>query len=60
MEVIREKIVPVYEVKEVERVVNTVTPLIQEVEKIIDRRVEVPIIQERIVTVPQIINRVEI
>jgi hypothetical protein len=32
--------------------------LIKEVEKIVDRRVEVPIIQEKIVKVPEIINQV--
>ena len=30
----------------------------KEVEKIVDRRIEVPIVQERIVTVPEIINQV--
>lgn len=32
--------------------------MIKEVEKIVDRRVEVPIIQEKIVKVPEIINQV--
>lgn len=35
-------------------------PLVKEVEKIVDRRVEVPIVQERIVTVPEIINQVAV
>jgi len=34
--------------------------LIKEVEKIVDRRVEVPIIQERIVRVPELITQVVI
>lgn len=33
----------VVEVREVERVNNVVVPLVKEVEKIIDRRVEVPV-----------------
>lgn len=32
--------------------------MIKEVEKIVDRRVEVPIIQEKIVKIPEIINQV--
>lgn len=32
--------------------------MIKEVEKIVDRRVEVPIVQEKIVKVPEIINQV--
>jgi hypothetical protein len=34
--------------------------LIKEVEKIVDRRVEVPVIQERIVRVPELITQVVI
>lgn len=34
--------------------------MIKEVEKIVDRRVEVPIIQERIVEVPTIVNQIVI
>lgn len=34
--------------------------MIKEVEKIVDRRVEVPIIQERIVRVPELITQVVI
>lgn len=60
VEVLREKIVPVFQVKEVERVVNTITPLVKEVEKIIERKVEVPFFQEKIITVPEIVNRIEI
>jgi hypothetical protein len=45
VEVIKEKLVPVIQIREVEKIVNTVTPLIKEVEKIVDRKVEVPIIQ---------------
>lgn len=60
VEVIREKLVPVIQIKEVERIVNHVVPLIKEVEKIVDRRVEVPIIQEKIVRVPEIINNIVI
>jgi len=34
--------------------------LVKEVEKIVDRRVEVPIIQEKIVEVPTIVNQIVI
>ena len=40
IETIKEKLVPVIQIKEVEKVVNTVTPLIKEVEKIIERSME--------------------
>jgi hypothetical protein len=52
--------VTVVQIREVERVNNVVVPLIKEVEKIVDRRVEVPIIQEKIVKVPEIINQIVI
>lgn len=45
IEKIVEKLVPVVEIREIERVNNVVVPLVKEVEKIVDRRVEVPIIQ---------------
>jgi len=60
VKIIEEKIVYVDRIKEVERIVNTVVPLIKEVEKIVDRNVEVPIIQERIVKVPEIIVQIAI
>jgi hypothetical protein len=52
--------VTVVQIREVERVNNVVVPLIKQVEKIVDRRVEVPIIQEKIVKVPEIINQIVI
>jgi hypothetical protein len=39
---------------------NVVVQLVKEVEKVVDRRVEVPIIQEKIVEVPTIINQIAI
>lgn len=53
-----EKLVPVVEVKEIEKVNNVVVPLVKEVEKVVDRRIEVPIVQEKIVKVPEVINQV--
>lgn len=43
-----------------ERVNNVVVEKIKEVEKIVDRKVEVPLIQERIVRVPEEIIKVVI
>ena len=37
---------------------NVVVPLVKEVEKVVDRRIEVPIVQEKIVKVPEVINQV--
>ena len=45
VKVIEEKIVYRDRIKEVERVVNHPVPMVKEVEKIVDRRVEVPIVQ---------------
>ena len=53
-----EKLVPVVEIKEIEKVNNVVVPLVKEVEKVVDRRIEVPIVQEKIVKVPEVINQV--
>ena len=52
--------VPVIEIREVERVVTQVVPLIHEVEKIVERKVEIPFYQERIVQVPQITTNIVI
>lgn len=53
-----EKLVPVVEVREIEKVNNVVVPLVKEVEKVVDRRIEVPIVHEKIVKVPEVINQV--
>ena len=35
-------------------------PLVKEVEKIVERKVEVPFYEDRLVTVPEIITRIEV
>jgi hypothetical protein len=44
----------------VEKIRNVIVEKIKEVEKIVDRKVEVPLIQEKIVRVPEEIIRVVI
>lgn len=55
---IEERIVYQDRIKEVEKIVEKVVPLCQEVQKIVERRVEVPIIQEKIVVVQEIVEKV--
>lgn len=51
VKVLEEKIVYQDRVKEVERLVEKVVPVREEVIKPVENRVEVPVIQEKIVTV---------
>jgi hypothetical protein len=44
----------------VEKIRNVIVEKIKEVEKIVDRKVEVPLIQEKIVRVPEEITKVVI
>lgn len=41
-----------------ERIVNNPVTLIHEVEKIVDRRVEVPVVHERVLRVPEIVTQI--
>lgn len=43
--VMREKIVVQDRIKEIEKIVNVAVPLIKEVEKVVERRIEIPVIQ---------------